>query len=277
MLLLARFYQQRQLATQQQLAPIQQRPMLKPPPGFRKLNPYMPSPYVPFPPIYPDPPTEEITTEKFCARQLTSNNTDVKSAVDNIRIIMVVDETGSMRDFKSVTIDSFNEWMQKQIDANLEQEAEPPQMSLIKFDTRYAEQHWPNIKNAKNAMTSKNYNPSGGTALYDALVCTLEAYKHEKTNIVVIITDGLDNQSRRFSSKDAKQRIDDLTKNSDWSFSYIGANQNPIKVSKSLGIDRKQTVSYDFSNSGFKSMYNKLSSQVSQMRLTQSAKRMNGR
>merc|ERR1711881_818698 len=118
------------------------------------------------------------------------------------------------------------------------------------------------------------YQPSGGTALYDALGCVLQAYQHEEDNIVVIITDGEDNRSRNFGAARVKTLVDDLTKNKGWEFSYLGANQNPLVVSRQLGIATANTKSFDFSNQGFKDMYSNLNKKVQSFRVQQYSNRM---
>ena len=45
-----------------------------------------------------------LTEEEFCSKITSSNNTHFQAQTDSIRIIMVVDETGSMDIMKSATI-----------------------------------------------------------------------------------------------------------------------------------------------------------------------------
>merc|ERR1712179_866844 len=108
-----------------------------------------------------------------------------------------------MHSMQSATIKSYNDFLNSQISAELEDETDPPQLTLIKFDTEYSVQQWTNVKKSYKLSDTESpgfvvYQPDGGTALYDTLGCALESYKDENENILVIITDGEDNQSRKF-------------------------------------------------------------------------------
>ena len=50
---------------------------------------------------------------------------------------------------------------------------------------------------------------------------------------------------------------------------YIGANQDPLLVSESLGISVSNAASYGFTSSGISNMYSKLSAKLKDQRLTQ--------
>jgi uncharacterized protein YegL len=191
---------------------------------------------------------------------------------DNIRIILVLDQSGSMRRHKQKVIECFNKWLQKQIHVSLG-EANPPQFSLVNYDKKWSAQSWSNIRYANNALTVQNYIPHGGTALYDALACTLQKYRTERTNIVVIISDGEDRDSKHFTASSAKHKVDFLTQFSDWSFSFIGANVDVSQQSNSLGIASGNAISWDFSRQGLEKMFDDLTEVVNKARVDQAAKR----
>jgi len=263
--------------------------------SFKPFFPTRRPPYVPIRPIYPIVDNyANMPIDEFCSERITGNVTiktspkaipaagsgDESSEKEEtleepaLRMIMVVDETGSMRSYTDVTIESFNGWLNSQRGADLEEEDVPPQFSFVKFDTGFSVKSWENIEDAEE-IDRDSYQPGGGTALYDALGCVLSAYGEEEDNIVVIITDGEDNSSKKFNTGEVKKLIDGLTEEKGWEFSYIGANQDPLAVSGSLGISTANTQSYDFSNDGFRDMYSKLTSQVHASRQNQYQKRVN--
>merc|ERR1712038_1379523 len=166
------------------------------------------------------------------------------------RIIMVVDETGSMQRHKPVTISSFNEWL----DSNRtkeEDEDHHPKFSLIKFNTVTKLQEYESVETAPR-LTNENYSPNNMTALYDALGETLENYKEENDNIMVILTDGEENSSRKWTQKMIQEKIKMFTEEKGWIFHYLGANQDAWAVGNSIGIsDKKFTTTYSADDGGF--------------------------
>lgn len=96
-------------------------------------------------------------------------------------------------------------------------------------------------------LTEKEYTPTGGTALLDAIGRSMRAAKErnaagKRKVIMVIVTDGEENSSREFTHTDVMQKIEEA-KLAGWQFIYLGANQDAIKVAGRLNI----SASYDFS------------------------------
>jgi len=172
------------------------------------------------------------------------------NSTEKSRIIMVVDETGSMMRHKPVTISSFNEWL----DSNRTKEEDEdyhPKFSLIKFNTVTKLQEYESVETAPR-LTNENYSPNNMTALYDALGETLENYKEENDNIMVILTDGEENSSRKWTQKMIQEKIKMFTDEKGWIFHYLGANQDAWAVGNSIGIsDKKFTTTYSADDGGF--------------------------
>jgi hypothetical protein len=81
-------------------------------------------------------------------------------------------------------------------------------------------------------LSREIYNPSGSTALYDAIGMTTrklnenigtELISDIATAVVVIITDGYENSSRQFDLAQIKSMIRELEATGKWTFSYLGA------------------------------------------------------
>merc|ERR1712110_298481 len=166
------------------------------------------------------------------------------------RIIMLVYETGSMYRHKPVTISSYNEWL----DSNRTKEEEEdhfPKFTLVKFNTVHKLQEFESVETAP-ALTAENYQPNSMTALYDAIGETLECYKEEKDNIMVILTDGAENSSRKWTREMVSSQIKMFTDEKGWIFHYLGANQDAWSVGQSIGImDKKFTTTYSADDGGF--------------------------
>ena len=73
------------------------------------------------------------------------------------------------------------------------------------------------VKNKNlNDMTnlkSTDYIPSGTTALYDAIGDTVNWFKNEKDVLMVIVTDGADNASKKYTRRDIENMIEEKKRN----------------------------------------------------------------
>merc|ERR1711881_427171 len=97
-----------------------------------------------------------------------------------------------------------------------------------------------------------NYNPNNMTALYDAIGETLQNYSRETDNIMVIITDGEENSSRKFNRDQVQKLIKKYSDDKNWIFHYLGANQDAWKVGQSIGITQEKFCnSYAADEGGF--------------------------
>ena len=96
--------------------------------------------------------------------------------------------------------------------------------------------------------------PRGGTPLYDALGYVIEKVGHRFASLneserpekvlFVIVTDGEENESRKFTSTQVKELIEQQTNVYSWEFVYIGANQDAWGVGSSIGVSTKNSAQY---------------------------------
>lgn len=166
------------------------------------------------------------------------------------RIIIVLDETGSMSGNKAVTISSYNEWL----DSNRSKEEEEehfPRFTLVRFNTQSELEEHDSVETAPR-LSDSNYNPSSCTALYDAIGKSINSYKDEKDNIMVILTDGDENSSKFFDRVQVKSLLEDYTENHGWIFHYLGASTDSWSVGQTIGIsDSRFCTSYVADGDGF--------------------------
>merc|ERR1712060_107910 len=175
---------------------------------------------------------------------------------DQVRVILILDETGSMGSNKENTIQAYNQFLNQQKISNKTEnseknstgEAKPPRYSLVKFDIDLEINNDNSILNSGN-LNEKSYLPSGSTALLDAMGCTIQAYKKEMFNILVILTDGEENSSYLFKQNDIKKMIENMTENQKWQVQYLGANQDAFSVASNIGISN--AVGYRADEKGF--------------------------
>ena len=172
--------------------------------------------------------------------------------------LVILDKSGSMEDIRGETIRNFNEQMQAITTAARTQKVK---MSLVTFSgpTEIETVFWRSSEAPK--LTEEDYVPWGSTALYDAVWEAVQALSEElgeripkpKSSasckeppavLVIIISDGEENESYKHTSKDVAELIQELQATDRWTFTYIGANQDLSVVSKRLGIPAGNTLGY---------------------------------
>jgi hypothetical protein len=165
---------------------------------------------------------------------------------DSALITFVLDESGSMDSIAQAARNGFNEYLSEQI-----AHGGATWWTLTTFanhpKTRFAV-----IPGAEVRPLGDDYSPGGMTALYDAVgsaVTKTQAYlerlgKNRPSDvIVVILTDGLENVSQRWT---ARQVFDLITEAeaSGWQFVFLGANQDSWDVSQHLGIRKGAVIDW---------------------------------
>ncbi len=175
-----------------------------------------------------------------------------KAQVHNL---IIVDESGSMGGLEKVTIDGINETIAT-IKKAQEDFAETQQhyLTLLTFDSggrgvppirrHIDEQPITQVKGFNN------YHPRGATPLFDAMGESLtRLHDHIKdddnaTGVVTVITDGMENASRKWTGEALRQLIEQL-KEEGWSFSYMGSCHDVVEVTMKLSIDHVMQFDHD--------------------------------
>jgi hypothetical protein len=131
------------------------------------------------------------------------------------------------------------------------------------------------------ALDSNTFVPRGGTALLDAVGATIKRVGEQLSGLaeenrpdkvlVVIFTDGEENNSKIYMADAVNKLITHQTDKYKWEFTYIGANQNAWAVGASLGIKGGSNITYAANNIGTKRVFDSLSDQTSYMRFTKTA------
>ena len=147
--------------------------------------------------------------------------------------MIIVDESGSMCVIERQALAGMNETidtvkkMQK-MHKDMEQ-----RISLLTFDSGHKTFKYDNVKaESVHRLGSKDYNPCGGTPLYDAIgtaISKLNAQTTERDNVLVtIITDGEDNCSQEYHLNMVKTLIDKMKKQG-WTFTLIGTDNLDVE------------------------------------------------
>ena len=147
--------------------------------------------------------------------------------------MIIVDESGSMCVIERQALAGINETidtvkkMQK-MHKDMEQ-----RISLLTFDSGHKTFKYDNVKaESVHRLGCKDYNPCGGTPLYDAIgtaISKLNAQTTERDNfLVTIITDGEENCSQEYNLKMVKTLIDKMKKQG-WTFTLIGTDNLDVE------------------------------------------------
>src|SRR5258708_22820381 len=101
-------------------------------------------------------------------------------------------------------------------------------------------------------------------ALLDAMGTTIDALgqklavmpEQERPSkvIVLVITDGEENQSHRFNLEQIKEKITHQREVYSWEFVFMGANIDAIGAGTSLGITAANSLQYDATSVGTRSL-----------------------
>jgi hypothetical protein len=195
---------------------------------------------------------------------------DKEKLSDNTHIAVVLDNSGSMHSLIGSTIEGFNEYL----DSQRELEGKTT-LTLAKFGNRYdLVKDFVSVSTFDGLCTDTYKADGGGTALLDAIGKTVIetdqsiSEREEKPDnvVVVIITDGGENASREYKKDDIVKMIQNYEENHDWTFVFIGANQDAFAEAGGMGMRACNTMNYDASAEGTRAMYANLATSTTSYR-----------
>ena len=150
-------------------------------------------------------------------------------------VTLILDETGSMQECKGAAISGFNQYV-----ATLRQEPAETRLTLTLFNSKRTEVRYHAVPVERvHDLDVETYRPRDTTPLYDAIGRTLTAARlqvpAESRKLCVILTDGEENASRRYT----RAQIYDMIKayeDEGWTFLYLGANHDVWAAGEDLGV-----------------------------------------
>ena len=178
-------------------------------------------------------------------------------------LVFILDRSGSMSGLEKDTIGGFNSLIQKQ-----RREKGKCYVSCVLFDDVQEVIYDRVPLNEVKKMTQKQYYARGCTALLDAMGGAIHhignVHKYSKEEIgktlFIIITDGLENSSKRYTYVTIKQMVERQKEKYGWEFIFIGANMDVIQEANKFGID--QAVRYACDEEGTALNYSVLSENI---------------
>lgn len=159
-----------------------------------------------------------------------------------VKIVFVIDESGSMGSSRSDVIGGFNEFINDQ----KKEKAGDVNVSLYTFASTVS-----TVFNNKNIadvpeLTMDNYRPGGSTALNDAVgkainetgyeLAAMPEEERPSVVMMVIMTDGEENNSKEFKSAEIRDMIKHQTDKYNWRFIYLGTDITTTRMADDMGI-----------------------------------------
>lgn len=180
-------------------------------------------------------------------------------------LIIILDKSGSMSSQAGDTIGGVNRLV-------AEQKALPGGFtaSLYQFNESLEE-----VQNFTELNTA-NYQPAGATALIDAAcqvidregaeLATLPEKNRPDKVVVLIVTDGYENASKKFKKVDLQERRRIQADIYKWQFVFLGANIDAFAEASSYGISTRNAYQFTMDSAGIKTSYSVASSALSNYR-----------
>ena len=186
-------------------------------------------------------------------------------------LVFILDRSGSMSGLESDTVGGFNSMIEKQKKQNA-----PCYVSTVLFDD-VSEVLYDRVKLGDvQKMTEQQYFVRGCTALMDAIggaihhIGNIHKYIRNEDvpahTMFVIMTDGMENASRRYSSEQVKMMIERQKEKYGWEFLFIGANIDAVETAARYGIDADRAVNYNADQKGTKIVYDTVAEAVCSVR-----------
>lgn len=190
-------------------------------------------------------------------------------------IVFILDKSGSMSGFEKDTIGGFNSTIEKQ-----KQEAGKAIVSTVLFDHEIEVIHDRISIDDVPLMTNKEYQVRGTTALLDAIggaihhIGNIHKYARPEDvpehTIFIITTDGMENASHNYDSRQVKEMIQRQQEQYGWEFIFLAANIDAVKTADRYGIRRERAVNYYQNEEGIERSYYMMSNAISTVRNKQS-------
>lgn len=169
------------------------------------------------------------------------------TAGNKLFLAFIIDESGSMRNSRSDTIGSFNSLINEH--KNIEDDVDAFVVTNF-FNTSNHFVHEATYVQDVEDITEQDYSPKGGTALLDAIgdtVSYLDELVEESPDssvMLVIITDGEENSSKRYNKNTIKEILEERQDNG-WNLEFYGAGVDAYNDAQKLGFTEKNSICFD--------------------------------
>ena len=186
-------------------------------------------------------------------------------------LVFILDRSGSMAGFEADTIGGFNATIEKQ-----KKQDGKVYVSTVLFDNESKVIHDRVDISEIKPMTYEEYQVGGCTALLDAIGGAIHhignVHKYARAEdvpehtIFIITTDGMENASYRYSSREIKEKIQRQTEKYGWEFIFLAANIDAVETAERIGIRRERAANYRQTKKGVEKSYFAMSEAITAVR-----------
>jgi uncharacterized protein YegL len=186
-------------------------------------------------------------------------------------LVFILDRSGSMAGFEADTIGGFNATIEKQ-----KKQDGKVYVSTVLFDNESKVIHDRVDISEIKPMTCEEYQVGGCTALLDAIGGAIHhignVHKYARAEdvpehtIFIITTDGMENASYRYSSREIKEKIQRQTEKYGWEFIFLAANIDAVETAERIGIRRERAANYRQTKKGVEKSYFAMSEAITAVR-----------
>jgi uncharacterized protein YegL len=172
---------------------------------------------------------------------------------DYTALMLVIDRSGSMASIKNDMVGGLTSLVE-------EQTADPGllTLSMVTFDG--------SVELVHSMVAPENVEivlePRGQTALYDALGFALNTLQASIDALpdpvrpgnvqVVVVTDGEENASKKFTGPALKSLVTEKLEKQNWDIVFLGANQDAVMKAAEIGVRRDSAMTYKADAKGVK-------------------------
>jgi hypothetical protein len=164
-----------------------------------------------------------------------------------------------MHSVRDATISGYNEFLLSQKNSTPDGGAS---FTLVLFNTGYDVMYESRPIEKVPDLNRVTYSPDGGTALLDAVGRTIASLDKNAApgsrKLVAIFTDGEENSSRVFKRDQIAHMIQERQERGDWTFLFMGANQDAWATAQKMSIHYGNTMSFNATPSGVRGMTGKM-------------------
>jgi hypothetical protein len=167
------------------------------------------------------------------AAAASESNAPVIGADDDARIVLLLDQSGSIHDIQNDLIGSVNAFIEQQQKQGLDDKAT---FTLATFSDKVT---WKIIDvplAQVKPLKVDEYVPRGGTALLDILGDTIVRYNHVKDLVLTVVTDGQDTSSRRYTKAQIAEMLARKKADAGWEVIYLSCDEAGFAAGQALGV-----------------------------------------
>lgn len=166
---------------------------------------------------------------------------------EKLNAYILVDRSGSMATKWEETISSVNAYVKElKVDGYVTvaffDDHNGTQFDVIRDEVRFKD---------FESISSKEFQPRGGTPLYDCLerIVSMADKENGAKTVIVVMTDGQENSSKEIT-KDTAKYIIKKCKAKDWQIVFLGADFDAFSQASSVGVGINYTINTSAGNYG---------------------------